>query len=82
MSGEETDGERDAGCSSSLKSYQCEILVIQVPYVHVVLCRALLRLRRRLMAALWTSWGLYCLSWTGTVWLWWTEEHWLCGWRR
>lgn len=89
MSGEETDGERDPGCSSSsqqlftpVKSYQCEILVIQVPCVHVVLCRALLRLRRRLMAPLWTSWGLYCLSWIWTVWLWWTEKHWLCGWRR
>lgn len=48
----------------------------------MVLCRALLRPRERLMAPLWMSWGLYCLSWTGTVWLWWTEELWLCGWRR
>lgn len=47
-----------------------------------LLCRAPIGLNGRLMGPPWTSWGLYCLSWTGTVWPWWTEERWLCGWRR
>lgn len=64
------------------KEIQCEIPVIQADSLYVALCRAPLRLMGRSMATLWTSWGLYCLSWTGTVWRWWTEELWLCGWRR
>ncbi len=67
---------------TKVNPYQCEIPVIQALWLCVVLCRAFLRLRGRLMAPHWMSWGLCCLSWTGTVWLWWTEELWPCGWRR
>lgn len=47
-----------------------------------VVCRLLLRLPGRLMAPLWTHSGLWCPSWTGTVWLWWTGKLWICVWRR
>lgn len=86
----ETDGGRNSGATwlifqqlfTWVKSYQCEIHLIQAHWLYVVLYRALLWLRGSLMVPLWMSWGLYCLSWTGTVWLWWTKELWLCGWRR